>query len=159
MRMDWDHDKLISSLYQTQYDKMYQVGYRITGSKELTQDLIQATFLLAILRQEKFSHHPNQEAWLMVTLKYLIQNEKRRLSCQNISLEGLFDVAAPTAPTSVEELLPSRLSKDDRDILIWRFEQGLDYRDIADLLGISQSGCRSRVSRAVKRCRELLREK
>lgn len=131
----------------------------MTGSKELTQDLIQTTFLLAILRQEKFSRHPNQEAWLMITLKYLIQNERRRLSSREIFLDSLEDIAAPMAPDPLEELLPSRLSKEDREILIWRFEQRVSYRAIANTLGISQSGCRDRVARAVKRCRAILEEK
>lgn len=95
----------------------------------------------------------------MMTLRNLIQNEKRRLSCRDISLEELFDIAAPTVPNSLEEFFPSRLPREDRDVLIWRFEQRLDYRDIANILGISESGCRSRVARAVKRCRELFMEK
>lgn len=154
-----DRDLLISSLFETQYDKLYKVGRRLTGDAQQTEDLIQSTFLLAILRQEEFARHPNREGWLMLTLRNLIQNEKRRLSCRDISLEELFDIAAPIAPNSLEELFPSRLPREDRDILIWRFEQRLDYRDLANLLGISESGCRSRVARAVKRCRELFVEK
>ena len=153
-----DRDQLISSLFETQYDKLYKVGCRLTGHAQQTQDIIQSTFLLAILHQEEFTRHPNQEGWLMMTLKNLIHNEKRRLSCRDISMDDLFDIAAPTASNPLEEFLPSRLSKEDRDILIWRFEQRLDYRDIANILGISESGCRSRVARAVKRCRELFAE-
>lgn len=154
-----DRDQLISSLFETQYNKLFKVSCRLIGSSQQAQDLVQSTFLLAILRQEEFARHPNQEGWLMMTLKNLIQNEKRRLSCRDISLEELLDIAAPTAPNSLEEFFPSRLPREDRDILVWRFEQRLDYRDMANILGISESGCRSRVARAVKRCRELFLEK
>lgn len=156
--MTQDRDRLISSLYKTYYKKMYQVGYRTTGNRELTLDLIQDTFLLAFFRSETLSKHPNQEGWLMKTLGNLIQNEKRRMVTQELSLDSLGPLAAPGAEGTLEELLPARLSLKDREILLWRYGQGMDYRDMADRLGISQSGCRDRVSRAVKRCRELLEE-
>lgn len=153
-----DRDQLISSLFETQYEKLFKVGCRLIGHEQQAQDLVQSTFLLAILRHEEFARHPNREGWLMMTLKNLIYNEKRRHSRRDISLKELFDIAAPAAPNSLEELFPSRLPREDRDILMWRFEQRLDYRDIANILGISESGCRSRVARAVKRCRELFAE-
>lgn len=154
--MDRDQDKLISSLYQTQYDKLYKVGYRMTGDEELTQDLVQDTFLLAIFRMDTFANHPNQEAWLMRTLINLIKNERRRLSAQDGLLDDPDAIAAPLAAEGLDALLPSQLPKKDRDILIWRYEQELEYRDMADRLGISESGCRSRVARAAKRCGALL---
>ena len=53
------------------------------------------------------------------------------------------------------DVIPRRLSPQDREVLLWRFEQGLDYDEIAEHLGISETGCRSRVSRSVRRCRAL----
>lgn len=101
-----DRDQLISLLFETQYKKLCKVGCRLTGDAQQAEDLVQSTFLLAILRQEEFTRHPNQEGWLMMTLKNLIQNEKRRLSCRDVALEELFDIAAPTAPNSLEEFFP-----------------------------------------------------
>ena len=40
--------------------------------------------------------------------------------------------------------------------MIWRYEQRLGFREIADKLGIAEASCRSRLSRAVKRCKELM---
>lgn len=156
--MTQDRDQLISSLYETYYNKLYQVGYRFTGNRELTLDLIQDTFLLAFFRSETLARHPKQEAWLVRTLGNLILNEKRRMSAQELSLDSLGPLAAPGEEGTLDEVLPARLSSKDREVLLWRYEQGLDYREMADRLGISQSGCRDRVARAVKRCRELLEE-
>lgn len=158
--MQMDQDELISSLYEKQYDRMYQIGYRLTGDAEKTQDVIQSTFLLALFHKDRFLVHPNQAGWLIKTLKNLIENERRRLSSRDLALnEDIFNIAAPGAGDNLEELLPTRLRKEDRDILMWRFSQELDYRAIANILGISQSGCRDRVARAIKRCRALLEEK
>lgn len=147
---------MISSLYVTYYNRLYQVGYRITGNRELTLDLIQNTFLLALFRSETLARHPRPEAWLAKTLTNLIKNEKRRMANRNLSLDNLNALAAPETAGTLDELLPTQLPPKDREILLWKYEQRLDYREMADRLGISESGCRDRVARAVKRCRKLL---
>ena len=63
--------------------------------------------------------------------------------------------AGVTQRGALAETLPRQLSPQDREVLLWRFEQGLDYDEIANLLGISEVGGRSRVSRAVRRFRAL----
>lgn len=156
--MAQDRNKWISSLYETQYTKMYQVGYRLTGDAELTLDLIQQTFLLALFRSEDLAGHPKQEAWLMKTLTNLIRNEQRRLRSRDIPLDSLGAMAAPAERESWDSHCLDGLSPKDREVLLWRYEQGLDYRDMAGRLGISESGCRDRVARAVKRLKKLLEE-
>ena len=54
--------------------------------------------------------------------------------------------------------MPAQLSEEDKQLLIWRFEKQLSYREISGRLGISEAGCRSRVSRAVARCRKYFEE-
>lgn len=104
--------------------------------------------------------HPNPEGWLVLALKNNIQNERRRsMAHQIVSLDEIAPVAEAEPETPLEELLPQKLPQADRDILIWRFEQDLSYREIADRLEISESSCRSRVSRAISRCRKLIKNR
>ena len=95
----------------------------------------------------------------MRVLQNLARNEQK-LAKQHpeTSLDSLFYVAGETPSSSLDEVLPKQLSTQEREILIWRFEQNMDYSEIANRLGISEPGCRSRVSRAIKRCRELLQQ-
>ena len=93
----------------------------------------------------------------MRVLQNLALNERRRVKRHpETSLDSLLNLAGETPANALEDMLPKQLSKADREILIWRFEQNMDYDEIADRLGISETGCRSRVSRAVKHCRELM---
>lgn len=104
--------------------------------------------------------HPNPEGWLVLALKNNIQNERRRsMAHQIVSLDEIAPVAETEPETSLEELLPQKLPQADRDILIWRFEQDLDYREIADRLGISEGNSRIRVHRAISRCRKLFKSR
>ena len=146
-------------LYEDLHDKMLRVAYRMVGSVETSEDLVQNAFLLALFRENELMQHPNPEGWLMRVLQNLALNERRRLkSHPETSLDSLLDLAGETPANALEDMLPKQLSKADREILIWRFEQNMDYDEIAERLGISETGCRSRVSRAVKRCRELLQQ-
>ncbi len=61
--------------------------------------------------------------------------------------------AAQESP--LEELLPAGLPERDRQVLLWRYGRRLDYGQIAIRLGISEVACRSRISRALARCRSV----
>ena len=148
---DW-----IAALYRQSYLRLYRVAYRLTGSMETAEELTQDTFLWALLHGEELMTHPKPEAWLMRTLTNLVRNENRRLASTEISLETLIPIPTPEEDRGLVELLPAQLVEEDRKVLILRFEQRLDYREIADRLGISETGCRSRVFRALERCRKLL---
>lgn len=148
---DW-----IALLYDQNYQKLYRVAYRLTGNTETAKELTQDTFLWALLHKEELTIHPKPEAWLMRTLTNLVKNENRRLSSTEVSLEALFHMPAPEAKRGLTELLPAKLPQEDREVLIWRFEQELEYKEIANRLGISETGSRSRVFRALERCRKLL---
>lgn len=146
-------------LYETLHDKMLRVAYRMVGNVDTAEDLVQNAFLLALFREDEVMRHPLPEGWLMRVLQNLARNEQKRAKQHpETSLDSLFYVAGETPSSSLDEVLPKQLSTQEREILIWRFEQNMNYSEIANRLGISEPGCRSRVSRAIKRCRELLQQ-
>ena len=146
----------IAALYRQSYLRLYRVAYRLTGSMETAEELTQDTFLWALLHGEELMTHPKPEAWLMRTLTNLVRNENRRLASTEISLETLITRPTPEEDRVLVELLLGQMAEEDRKLQILRFVQRLDYREIADRLGISETGCRSRVFRALERCRKLL---
>jgi len=150
--------ELIAILYKTKYKKLFNAAYRMTGDSELALDMVQDTFLLALSHQQELVAHPKQEAWLMTTLQNLIRNEHRKFSYNQISLDDITDQSSNEPASPLIDLLPSQLSEDEKKILIWRYEQELNYREIAEHLGISETGSRSRVFRIIAKCRKLLEE-
>ena len=103
-------------------------------------------------------HHPNQVGWLVQALKHLASNEHRRAENRlTVPLEeDLLPACWPRE--ALEELLPNGLSRQDQQVLLWRMEEQCAYPEMARRLGISETGCRSRVARAVARCRLLMLE-
>ena len=55
-------ESFLAQLYRREYPLLYRVAYRLTGSRDDAQDMIQKTFLLAISQQEELSRHPNPGA-------------------------------------------------------------------------------------------------
>ncbi len=149
-------DDFVHRLYQTHYEKMLHIAYRMLGDVEQAEDVVQDVFLQAMFHRSQLAEHPNPDGWLMITLRNLIQSERRRSAIHSIvPLDSI-----PTQPDvepemPLETILPAKLPREDRNILIWRYEQGLSYREIADKLGISEGNSRIRLYRAILRCRKL----
>lgn len=95
--LDGDNE-LIHTLYLQLYEKLFRVAYRMMGSSESAEDLVQQTFLLALFQGEALRAHPCPEGWLMKALHNLAINERRRTARrQEIPLDTLFDQAAGEA--------------------------------------------------------------
>lgn len=154
MIQDWND--FIEPLYHNEYERLFKIAYRKTQNRETAQDLVQETFLLAIFHQEKLLKHPKPEAWLILTLRNLIANEQRVQSHKNLPLDEAAEIPETAEEVPLSELLPVQLKPEERDILIWRFEQQISYKEMSERLGISEDACRKRVLRAVNQCRELL---
>lgn len=152
------HDeRFIAELFRREYAVLFKLAYRLTGDSWLAQDLVQETFLLAVTHFNALADHPSPGGWLTKTLYYLVKNERRRVARHpEIPLHEAIGLPEHEHAT-LEDLLPIKLPDADREILLWRFQLGLDYPEIANRLGISETAARMRISRAVQKCRKILR--
>lgn len=147
-----DRNAAIGALYEKEYDVLCRAAYRAIGDWEAAQDLVQDTFLLALLRQD--GQHPSPGGWLTQTLGNLIRNERRKLVTRDtIPLESLDLLPADEAPPPLDDLLPPSLSARERELLLLRFEAQLSYRELGQRFGISEGACRIKVFRIIEKCR------
>lgn len=153
--MPQNGNSFIESLYLREYASLLKTAYRLTQDKILAENVVHETFVLAILHQKDLVSHPKPGAWLCQSLHNLIQNEQRAASRENIPLDEIVDVPAEKPPLSLTELLPSELTPEERDLLIWHFEQQMSYKEMAERLNISEAACRKRISRALASCKRL----
>ncbi len=155
--MERDRSEAIGALYAREYDVLCRAAYRTLGDWEAAQDLVQDTFLLALLRAEELPGHPSPGGWLTQTLRNLIRNERRKLAARgDAALENADCLPAPEPPPDLGELLPTELSPQERELLRLRFSEQMSYREIGTRLGLTEGACRVRLFRAVEKCRELL---
>ena len=154
--MNEDRNEFIHQLHMKFYRLLIRTAYRETGDMEVAADLVQEVFVLATLQYDTLRTYDAPEAWLLLTLHYQVLNQ-RRLVARHNEVPFPEELPAADAVTSLSELLPAGLSQEDQEIIRMKYEMGLDHAEIANRLGISETACRSRLSRALSRCKNLLK--
>ena len=152
--MTLEQKEMIGHLMRQYAPLMVQLTFRRTGDPQLSEELVQETFLTACKKADIVCSHEKPLAWLYQALQYLtIKEINRACHRREQSSEALQDLGAADDPPAFHEILPRNLTTEERRILILRFEHRLSHREIAEALGISEAACRKQVSRALQKCR------
>ena len=137
---------------------MVQLTYRRTGDEQLAKDLVQECFLVACDRIDVLYQHPKPTAWLYDVLNKLTMRELHRAyHALEVPFDDNLSKRAFEDKISMRDLLPSGLTEKEREVLVWRFEKEYSFEQISKLRGISEDASRQQVSRAVRKCRELMK--
>lgn len=145
-------------LYEAHYRELVALGIHMSGSKELSEDLAQETFVRAMIHSSLLEDltGSKQRAWLYRTFKNLFYDRYRHSLMENEYVQNL--IPENMADRGMEEvenaLLLQSISPEDRQIFFLRYEEGCTAREISEMLGISPGTVRSRLSR----CRQKLKE-
>ncbi|MBC5734722.1 RNA polymerase sigma factor [Lawsonibacter hominis] len=145
--------------FRRHYSTMLRLTARQLRDPARAEELVQDAFELFWQKRAQLREHPNPGGWLMKTLQFLIRNEARsageRLTqpLDGMALERA--AAPPERREPLAEALPPGLAEGERALLIWFYEEERSCGEIAARLGISESLCRMRLTRARRRCREL----
>ena len=122
------------------------------------EDILQDVFLRIHTRRDTLLDESKLTSWAYQVARNAIADHYRGRRPIALLPESM---AAPEPPTDdvTRELLPglppmlARLSTEDREALILTEVEGLTQRELADRLGLSLSGAKSRVQRARKKLR------
>lgn len=152
-------------LIEPLFEKMYVSAYRLTGSKDDAEDLVQETFIKAYRSIEKFEEGTNPGAWVYTIMRNTFLNEIRAKKSREVLLfdeetaTRMADNAEPAkSGEKMDEELQSVLDSlpdDMKEALVAREVNGLSYQEIADTTGLPIGTVKSRISRA----RETLKER
>lgn len=153
--MEQNKNDLITQLYFEYRMQLIRIAYNLTKDPEAAEDLVQQTFLLATFYKKRLATHPEPGAWLTKALKYLGKKRWRQIDTRKeIALDEAWGLAEKEPDFPFVAILPKNLTKTERDILIWRFEEGLSHQEIAEKLNIEEGACRMRLSRILKKCKK-----
>lgn len=129
------------------------------GHIEDGEEVLQEVFIKAMRQGQQFCRIDNPRAWLFQVARNALA-DRLRVSREHVSLPD--DLVAPQhdAPSPVEDLsqcLPrvlSELSATDRQAISFCDIEGRSQQELADLLGLSLSGAKSRLQRARQHLRQ-----
>lgn len=163
------------------YERIYNVIYRLVNDDEEAADLTQDTFVAAYRAYGRFRHESSAYTWLYRIAVNLTKNrfeKQQRVGAREaFSLDAPLQLDSDEVTRQVEDwaLSPERVSENDelgaivlrevaalkydyREVVVLRDLEGLSYREIAEVLGCSVEAVKSRLFRARSVLRERLEE-
>ncbi len=141
---------------------VYGLAVRRTSDPHSARDVAQEVFILLARKANQLLKHPSVAAWLHRTTQNLARDASRAEERHQKKLDRFARHAeAETAAdldSGVLEMIERALAKlpmQEKEVVILRFYEDLDYEEISQHLGISQPAARKRVSRAIVRLQNL----
>lgn len=163
-------DKLIEGdvsafeqVYRSYFSKVLGFVHRFSLSREDTEEIVQDVFLKLWKNRISIDREKNLDVFLYVIAKNLVIDRMRQLVATERRLHQFkVSVKSPPAQNSTEQLvnfyelkdiisgLVDQLPTRRRMIFKLNREKGLSYKEIADLLNISQGTVEKQMSQAIR---------
>lgn len=155
--------------YRKNVQRIYRfLYYRVSGNKELAQDLTQDVFLKAFEAFERYDAAISETSWIFtIARNHLINtlNKER----PNVDLEEIENtiwdredwVARAELNHDEQRLIESieKLPRDDARLLRKKYLEGWPYEDLEAAFGKSAGTLRVQAHRAIKELRKILKRR
>ncbi len=151
-------------LVEQYWQRLYRWLYHLTHDRHQAEDLAQEAFLKALAGLGTFRPDGNFQAWLFRIAHNVFVNQRRRSGKVVVAFPDELVAAerGPAEQAMSREALQAlaravgRLPTDFRAAFLLRVEEGLSFRDIAEVLQTTEETARWRVYKARKKLMEIL---
>lgn len=180
-RLEPHEEARFNELLDETYKKVYNMAYRLSGSRSDAEDLTQEAFYRAYRSFPDFEGDRPFENWIfrIVTRLFLdlLRNRRRRVKVVSydapLQREGgddnLFFEMADSEPNAEQTMMSAALSEEmqvaldsltpeQRTLVILADVENVPYKDIAEMLGKPVGTIRSRLHRTHKLIRHRLEQ-
>ncbi len=147
-------------LYHSKTPRLYKTALRLTQDVELSQEIVQQMWIVAIRKLPDFEWRSELMNWLTAILFNLYRTARRsrerlsELSPRHIELATEKELAVDLS-IDLESAI-SQLPPGYRQIIILYDIEGYKHREVAELLDISEGTSKSQLFYARKAIREYL---
>ncbi len=146
-------------LYERFSKRIYNYVLRYLGSEEASEDITQEVFVRMYTSAKTYEPTARFSTWLFTIATNLAINEYHKSRHTEQITEALLpDDALPTDERAVlgeleEKFLKvvHQLPENQRTAILLRSYEGMDYREIADVLKVSEKAVKSLLSRGRER--------
>jgi RNA polymerase sigma factor (sigma-70 family) len=161
-----DPDQFVH-LYERYADRLYRYAVSRTHSEVVAEDVVGDTMVAAIEGLPRFD--PNKGcfvSWLFTIASRRIADRERRYRRFWRSVinrfaahpvdEHVLETTVRREDQATVRRAMNRLSTTHRNVLVLRYVADLSFRDIGDVLGVSEGAAKMRLNRALNRLAEQL---
>jgi RNA polymerase sigma-70 factor (ECF subfamily) len=151
-------------LYEQHVERVYALAWRMLANEHDARDLTQDVFVRAFEAIAQFEGRSSIATWLYrMTVNFANMRRRRRGLEMNhddrLRAEDARTDSGPTADRVDIEQTLSRLTDEHRTILVLKYQQGLDYAQIAEVLDLPAGTIASRLNRARREFRRVFEGK
>ena len=151
-------------------DNLQYFAYSLTSNREDANDLLQDTFLKAIVHKDKFDPSTNLKAWIYTIMKNTFINKYRKDIKVNTIIDNTKDLYYMNNSSQSDIVMPdskynqTELEKvvdgltDEHRIPFQMHLHGYKYKEIADSLNLSIGTVKSRIFFSRKKLMEKLQD-
>ena len=158
------HNENFSRLVDIYGGRIYGYFYRLTGNKEISNDLLSELFVKIVERIKTYKGG-SFEAWLFKTASNIFydylrskQQQKKVLEASKSHLKS--QTAQPKYSNSQRtdelQIQLNQMDADIREAIILRFYSQLSFKELAEIRGEPLGTVLSKVHRGLKKLREMM---
>lgn len=158
-------DSIFCGIFKKYYYVLFTYAYSITGDRELTEEIVQDTFLVAWNKYADFLLSPNPGGWLMNVTKFNIKNtlrKKRSFLNQELPLDDVIclpDTGQQSDPLAngeeLLEIISRYVSQSEVSLLKKTLIEGYTCAEIANELGMKANTCQKKLQRLLKKIQKI----
>jgi RNA polymerase sigma factor (sigma-70 family) len=148
-----DAARELDELYREHAAEVYRYVYAVLGDSADAEDITQTTFVNALRALERGEQPRKPTNWLITIAHNLIRQRFRQQATRPREVELDRDVPAAEADNegpSIDDLVRAlqRIPPPQREALVLREMEGRSYKEIGEILGVSQAALETRIFRA-----------
>lgn len=153
-----------SVLYEKYFDRIFNFIYRQTDDEDLTADLCSQTFLIVLKNLDRYEFRGVPfSAWLYkiasneVNKHYRKKKNDKVFSLEEVRVRELIDISNEEWDEDLLKRMVDYLKElptDMLEVLELRFFEEKNFKEIAFILDITESGAKMRVYRALDRLKK-----
>jgi RNA polymerase sigma-70 factor (ECF subfamily) len=150
-------------LFECNADAVFNLAYRVTSNTADAEDVVQESFVRAFLRREDLRDRTRARPWLLSIAfrqSLMLLRARRDVPTDPVSLESRADQGTDPVDAALRKERAvlvrqaiGRLTDDLRAAVVLRDVEGLQLRDVAEILGIGLSATKMRIARAREQLR------
>jgi RNA polymerase sigma factor (sigma-70 family) len=166
---EYAHSPPFDVVYETLFPIIYRVSLRVTGDREVAEDLCHEAFIKLMERSDILANLEQSKYWLIRVVKNLSLNYEKRRTRERAAYSKFLRLAVSSTESSEKQMIRKetradvQAALDDlpfnlRAPLVFREYADLSYKEIGGILGISESNVKVRIFRARERLGRALAE-
>ena len=142
---------------------LLRLAYTLTGNAADAEDVVQEALARALPRWERISRVDNLDAYVRRMVVNAHTSWWRRFRRRESPVAEVRDSAVPSGNDRLDQLAGlwvacQRLPEPQRTAVVLRYDEQLEYAEIAELTGVREGSVRSRVSRGLSALRVAMGE-